>query len=315
MSSLPARWLEVLDSLSLRERVAGGRERGNDSHAVTQLTQHIYERHFARWTAGPSAPAPFASGDPVFVEQAVGCAARASLWEPGWELIQDEGEWCFVHSGRMRLLVRREGELWPARARVGAKVAVAMPCLREGLMASFLYWFSRKGPIDPGAPHLRVYLNANPTEGLALLEALLNHRAFEKLRFEAKMPNDPAAFTRCDAVVVYADARDAKPMLEALRRYRRTRRRGWGRETPFAAWTVEPGIAIAESPPLSAGEARSFGLHRSRLVAEAFLGAKRAGQGDALERLLRALKRERIDVRTPHGQRLPLSFWKKLGPL
>jgi hypothetical protein len=101
-------------------------------------------------------------------------------------------------------------------------------------------------------------------------------------------------------------------MLKALRGWRSRNRTGWGAETPFAALEVAPGMALAESPPMVEGEARSMGLHRSGLIARAVVAARVARTRDAEARLVRMLQREGIDVAAPHGQRLPVKLWSTL---
>ena len=159
--ALPKSWRNVLAALA--------QQRHSDANA---LAEHVYLRHFTRFVPGESAT-DRASGDPAFVERAALALQHARGWEPGWEVIQRADDWSFVHSGRMQLFVHAESESHPPRARVGKRVAVRMPCLREGLVPHFLYAFSRAGAIDPGAPHVRIYLNVDAERGLALIQALL----------------------------------------------------------------------------------------------------------------------------------------------
>ncbi|MBS2030564.1 MAG: hypothetical protein JST54_21860 [Deltaproteobacteria bacterium] len=306
--ALPRSWRNVLGALA---RELHGRPDAN------ALADHVYLRHFTRFVPGENA-IDRASGDPAFVERAALALQDARGWEHGWEVIQRAGDWSFVHSGRMQLFVHADSESHPARARVGEHVAVLMPCLREGLVPHFLYAFSRAGAIDPCAPHVRIYLNVDAERGLALMQALLLSKSFAKLRFEAKIPNDPAAFDRCDTMLVYAHADDARAILKALRTLRRQQPRGWRKATPFAALQLEPGIALAESPPLHDDRAQSFGQHRSALVATALVEGLRAGERTPrlwAARLATLLRAEGIDPARPHGQRLPAKLWDSLCDL
>ena len=113
-----------------------------------------------------------------------------------------------------------------------------------------MYAFGRAGGIDPAAPHVRMYLNVQAAAGAELFATLLTAPAFERLRFEVKIPSMRDAFSRCDTMVVYAEPADAATVLRELRRLKRKAPRGLRAPTPFAALEVEPGIALAESPPL-----------------------------------------------------------------
>ncbi len=237
------------------------------------------------------------------------------MWEQGWELIQREGPWSFVHSGFIQLFVRTADEIRSRRARVGQQVEVRMPCLREGLMPGFLYAFARAGGIDPAAAHVRIYLNVQAETAARIFQTLLTAEPFERLRFEMKMPSTRAAFSRCDTMVVYAEPSNAHRLLRQLRALKRTFPRGWRSPTPFAAWEIEPGIALAESPPLAAGAAQSFGQHRSGLVARAVvegLAFKERTAALWAARLCALLQTEGIDPQRPHRQRLEPAFWDRL---
>ena len=292
MGELAASWRAFLRTVSR------GRRDGD-------LRQAIYQRHFARW-----APARFGA-DPGFVEQVALSTARAMMWEPGWEVIERAGSSAFVHSGRLRLFIEAASQLRPPRAKVGAQVAVAMPCLREGLMPGFLYAFSRAGAIDVEAPHLRVYLNVDAERGAALMAQLLSRRPFERLSFETKIPSARAGFSRCDTMVVYVEAGDAGAMMRALIASRRREPKGWRSPTPFAALKMAPGIAIAESPPFADGAAQSFGLHRSGLIAQTITAERDRSKWAAA--LAMRLRDEGIDPARPWSQRLPAEFWAGLG--
>jgi hypothetical protein len=298
VSALPARWSPVV-----RDAVALGR-RLRDAGAVTQA---LYERHFARWTAPAGPPRTSVAGAPAFVEAVALSVSEASMWEHGWEVIEHAGDCRFVHNGYLRLFLQSVEELHPRDAKVGRRASVRMPCLREGLMPGFLYAFSRAGMIDPAAPHVRMYLNVDAVRAAALMKALLTSPEVEALRFEAKMPNDPAAFERCDTMLIYAEPDDAAQVLAAVRALHRAAPRGWRPSTPFAALELEPGIALAESPPMVEGEARSMGLHRCELVARAALA-----RGDVAAQLAELLRREAIDPAAPHAQRLKPAFWQRL---
>jgi hypothetical protein len=277
------------------------------------LARHIYEEHFAGWR--PTDPlVGRASGQPAFVERVVLSVSDAWGWEPGWELIQREGRVGFVHNGQMQLLVQ-QGEFQPPRARVGHSVSVALPCLREGLVPGFLYAFSRAGPIDPAAAHVRIYLNVTPAGGAQLMAELLTGREAARYRFETKIPNDPAAFARRDSMVVYADPDSARALLRLLVRWRAQIRSLARAPTPFAALRVSAGIALAESPPFRDGDAQSFGLHRSGIIATGLIEAVHAGERHPAAweaRIAAGLRSEGIDPTTPYRQRLSARLWSRL---
>jgi hypothetical protein len=105
-----------------------------------------------------------------------------------------------------------------------------------------------------------------------------------RLPFQVKVLNDPAAYVRADAGVLYIERVHVGRAMELLPELHRVSRRGLRDTTPMFTKRLAPGLAAADDP----GDGRSFGQHRCQLIAE---GIVRAGDAaaSALEIRLRAV--------------------------
>src|SRR6185436_7881960 len=185
---------------------------------------------------------------------------------------------------------------------------------RENLSKGFFYVVGRAGPLDHGAAHVKVYLNLSPHGAPGLVEALLMREGVEKIAFEAKLVNDPAGYCRVDTGLVYVEPKGFAPMAELLLALARESP-SWFREgTPIFTRKLANGIAVAESPRMSAGTVlESFGQHRCRLVAEAIWPAISAGEPVSrwVERVAAAFAKEGLSLDEPWVKELALKRTRK----
>jgi hypothetical protein len=85
-----------------------------------------------------------------------------------------------------------------------------------------------------------------------------------RVPFQAKVLNDPAAYVRADAAVLYIERNDLAPAMALLPALHRVTRAGLRDTTPMLTKRLAPGLAVADDP----GDGRSFGQHRCQLIAE-----------------------------------------------
>jgi hypothetical protein len=117
--------------------------------------------------------------------------------------------------------------------------------------------------------------------------------------FRLKVLNRPDAFTRCDAAVVYL-ARDDYPALADLLLALHAEVGGFlSPRTPVFTAELAPGLGLAEDP----GTAESFGEHRCRLLADAFVRSHESGWTDdaaTLAAVEARFARDGVDLDAPH---------------
>ncbi|MDP1825183.1 MAG: T3SS effector HopA1 family protein [Archangium sp.] len=270
--------------------------------ATTALSEWLYGEYFIGWR--PSAPRLEYSGSPWYVAELTARCAGPTTFERGFRVTQRTRGGAFVESGGISLWVPHVAALRPVNARAGAEVAVELPCAREGAIPGFFTIVSRAGRLDPGAPHLKFYVNATPTGALDLVGALLELRT---ARFEAKVTNDPAHFGRRDTLLVYAAPGSAARIARLLTAFAR-RPRALRDETPPMTVPLARGVSVAESP---GHHAESFGSHRCRLVAEGLLTARGEGR-PSLTAVAERFEREGLDWAAPWFGALPRRWLDRL---
>jgi hypothetical protein len=101
--------------------------------------------------------------------------------------------------------------------------------------------------------------------------------------FQAKVLNDPAAYVRADAGVLYVERKDAAQTMALLPALHRVTRAGLRDTTPMLTKRLAPGLSVADDP----GDGRSFGQHRCQLIAEGLVRV--AGVSSRFENRLKAV--------------------------
>ncbi|GMU60232.1 MAG: hypothetical protein AMXMBFR34_19950 [Myxococcaceae bacterium] len=236
------------------------------------LSEWLYQRYFIGWRE-PGRPREDLAGDAAFVAELLARVGEAQTWEAGFRVAQRTRAGAFVERDGLRLWVTDLTGLWPRPTREGQRVAVRVPCARESAIPGFFTVVSRAGRLEPGEPHLKLYLNVAPRAVPALLEGLVSHPSLRRARFEAKVGNEPAHYCRRDTALLYVDARDYRLVARWCLAFRRRHRSAFRAASPPMTWPLAPGLSAAESPP---GDEESYGAQRCRLLAEALVGARQA---------------------------------------
>jgi len=105
--------------------------------------------------------------------------------------------------------------------------------------------------------------------------------------FQAKVLNDPAAYMRADAGVLYVERTHAGRAMTLLPELHQVTQSGLRDTTPMLTKRLAPGLAAADDP----GDGRSFGQHRCQLVAEGLVRACAAPKARFDMRLKAVLER------------------------
>lgn len=208
-------------------------------------------------------------------ERALSAANRGRGYRDNrWQLQALDGARAIVTQGALELTVSRS-ELLDAgngNLAVGSPTALRMP--KELLrIAPGFYTACGDKPLDVvrTQPLLRLYWNLNAA-GAALFVAEATGRLNDAgVPFRLKVLHDPGAFSRCDAGVVYLHDEGEWPSLaqsihERVSQHLQPR-------TPIFTQPLAPGFAMA----YDTGTDESFGQHRCRLLADAFVTAHYLG--------------------------------------
>lgn len=200
---------------------------------------------------------------------------------------------------------------WPRRFRKGNLVlncstadvredgndsfSVCMPRCFPFRSRGFVSLAGLAGPVADHAAILRVYLSFDSEASLDAVGQFCRCADAAELRYSLKAIGRALDYTRTDNVVIYLDHDDFPVLKDALADIaaQYSDRVVHAKASIFCK-QLHPGIAIAEEPK-SAGAGESFGLHRSRLLAEAAARARsNAGSEDITPEDIEASIRSRF---------------------
>ena len=245
------------------------------------IYQSVYTQGVRRALAGgPFTNAPdAATPDLDFTDRLVEANAGLERWEHGWvvETLTPHGE----------LRVRKEHRV--RRAAAGEYALHRGPGLsaREGEAVS-LHVLPESQWLQPGYYHaigdtlaaedelaeiVRLYFAVRASGAVELLRSISKRLNRYGVPFQAKFPTLPSAYRRLDAAVLYVARRDYPLVAQLLAEVSLALQAELEEEVPLCAKRLARGVGLAEEP--LTGE--SFGLHRSRLIAEAVLCARQRG--------------------------------------
>jgi hypothetical protein len=146
---------------------------------------------------------------------------------------------------------------------------------------------------------VRLYWNLRADGAVPFVAAATGLLNGADAAFHLKVLNDPAAFSRCDAAVIYLARCDYPGLAGLIRALWREVAGYLSPRTPVFTAELAPGLGFAEDP----GTAESFGEHRCRLLAGALVHAHESGRTDAagtLAAIERRFAGAGIDLAAPH---------------
>jgi hypothetical protein len=142
---------------------------------------------------------------------------------------------------------------------------------------------------------VRLYWNLRADGAVPFVAAATRLLNSADAAFRLKVLNDPSAFSRCDAAVIYL-ARDDYPELAGLTLALHAEVSGFlSPRTPVFTAKVAPGVGFAEDP----GTTESFGEHRCGLLADALVRSHEQGS-DPLAAVEERFARDGIDLDAAH---------------
>jgi hypothetical protein len=138
---------------------------------------------------------------------------------------------------------------------------------------------------DEASGILRLYWNLTASGAVEFMERTTKAFNSAELPFTLKALDDAAQYGRCDAVVLYIRNDDFRQVSAILERIYQALETSLQPATPALTKKLAAGVGVAESPP----SGLSFGLSRSRAMAEAMLRAYETGK-TAIEDRLRSVE-------------------------
>ncbi len=269
---LPNNVVERMDPATLRQ------------HLVAQVQSRLYQQFYQHGIAVPTVPEPQATGVSEAIDFVASLSAKnhgTGSWQAGWKLVE-----------------RSEFDTWATRDGITVRVpperlrddsgtvAVLMPSEFRRQSPGF-YLAQGDASLDPRPDDVlvRLYWHVTAAGAARLIDSATRRLNAAQIPFHIKVLDNPGAYRRSDAGVLYITKRDlerAAPLLDEIYRDVCQELRP---SVPTLTKPLAIGLSLAEDPR----NGESFGLHRCRLIAEAFVEAAEQGIGEP-SRLIQAVK-------------------------
>jgi hypothetical protein len=247
------------------------------SYLVFQLQSRLYSdfyiggnRPLSNWSESPSIDAL------TFARCLSSANAGTGCREDGWTLLQVNANEAVVSKGGLRLHIRPDeyASTRGASRESGSPVALCLP--KELLNASPGYYMAlgNRGDIAPEAlPLVRLYWNLRAAGAIEFVDNFTRHLNHAEVHFRLKVLNDPTAYERCDAGVLYFHKADHRRVAQVVSTLYSSIAPFLNAEVPAFTRRIAPGLALAEDP----GTMESFGQNRCRNLAEGIIRAHDEG--------------------------------------
>lgn len=247
---------------------------------VFDMAQVLYDRFYVR----PRPPAgPQAIADPYLRHDFGQTLAAANLGSgsvsDGWRITERRGDRVVVEGPDWDRFTVDEADV---HTNEDGTVRVKLAKNHSTRQQEFFHMFGDLDrPPKAGGQETRFYFHVAATGAVQLVREVTRHLNAARVPFRFKVISNPQGYARADAGVLYLDRDrypDARPALVDVWRNVRP----WLRPS-VPAWTraLGAGLGVGESP----GKDESFGMNRSRLLAEAAWLAHGQGVKDAEGRL------------------------------
>ncbi len=230
-----------------------------------------------------------------FVQALSAANAGAGRWEPNWRVESasraaesppgGEAPGDALRVSRDGLELRVGAGEWLALDGApplpGALVGVRFPKEHLGISPGFYMALGDQPLAADTATLVRLYWRLAAEAAVPFVSSATRILNDARLSFKLKIVNDPAAFDRCDAAVIYLARQDFALAAEPMGALYGAVAASLGVGAPAFTKRLAPGLALAEDPP--SGE--SFGLSRCGLLADGLLDAYERGATTDVERL------------------------------
>jgi hypothetical protein len=290
--SWPKRAAERLDPYSRRGYLA--------AQIQSRLYQQFYQ-HGVAVPAGQDAHPIAAGGETDFVRALSEANSGTGSWELNWSVVAREDGGVWAQRNGLTVFVPPDAYLTETPATsFDASVAVRMP---KGLSAQLPGFYLAQGdePLQPAAGDVlvRLYWHVSAEGAPALVASITSRLNSAHVPFHFKVLNNPDAYRRNDAAILYLTRDDLSRAASSIERIVREVRHHLLPGVPALTKQLAPGLALAEDPR----NGESFGLHRCRLLAEAFIEAAEREvdePADLLDAVAERFQQEGIDLSHPY---------------
>ncbi len=256
------------------------------SPLVRDIQATLYGRCYAQRLEDTPATAA-AAPDPQFVQRLSERNRTQARWEAGWTIysVGGRGEVYVQKGDRQRTAIPGEyitngvPGMPPQQGGI-----ISVPVARESAVAQpgFYYAYGQTlGDVWDDFALLRFYFHSTAESATAVVEWVTSQFNRYQVPFRMKTLVDPSMYQRTDATVLYLSRRYHDIACRLIGAMAAEVAEQLAPSVPLFTLPLRPGVGMAEEP--HTGE--SFGMHRSRLVAEGLADAFTLGDSsDAARR-------------------------------
>jgi hypothetical protein len=240
----------------------------------------------------------------AFVERLSQNNFGTGFWEEGWKIVKIENNH-HVAAFKNGLTVWLDSRHFkPQRGGKGGLIKgiygyVFMPKEFQNLLPSFYMVNGNEvGEERRDKTLVRMYWNIQSSHSWLLVRLISTRLNNIKVPFRFKIVNDPIGYPRADAAVLYIDKEFYTKAKNTIRNIYADIREFLNSNTPLFAKRMAMGLSLAEDP----NNSESFGMHRSRLLAESLYTIKRkniTSLDKIMEELDLCFKKSNIDLHYP----------------
>jgi hypothetical protein len=243
-----------------------------------QLQSHLYGDFYIRGGATPvqwgshQGPADSVS----FITALSAANAGTGCRENGWEVISSTADEAAVRRDGLTLIVRPGACIRPDSAPLqpGLLIGLSLPAEWKNFSPGYYMAVSNRGDIANDAlPLVRLYWNLKKEGAPIFISHFTRLLNDADLFFRLKVPNDPSAYSRCDAGVLYFCKVDYPSMFSIFYDAYTTILPYLKPDIPVFTKFIAPGVGLAEDP----GTQESFGQHRCGILADALISTYERG--------------------------------------
>lgn len=241
---------------------------------LAAMTSELYSRYYLHHGSPPMSACeriadkrpPFAREDSAYGRRLRDVVAGRHRWEPGWRVLPGTGARIQVERNGLVLHVTEE-EISPD----GDGVLVRFPTDHPYASPGYFLVTGTAGPHTDG-PTTRIYLHLTAEGAPTVFGSIIAAFDQSHLRYSAKLLNNPIAYTRPDAAVLYVRSDDLSTALAIVLDVRGANNCAFRHSEPAFTARAAPGLGLADEP-MSHGLPVSFGQHRCGILARGLLAA------------------------------------------
>ncbi len=268
-------------------------------HLVAQVQTRLYQQFYQYGIAVPAVhdvTDAALSEDRDFVLTLSAANHGRGTWQQGWMVVKrSSGD---IWARRDGMTVRIPSE----RRRDDSETTLAVLLPKEYFKQSPGFYLAQgDASLQPqsGDVLVRLYWNVTAAGATTLMDSATTRLNTERVPFYFKVLDKPGAYQRNDAAVLYITKRDLERVSPLLKEIYDDVWPHLARGVPALTKRLAPGLGLAEDPR----NGESFGLHRCRLLAEAFVDAA-IREIDEPPSLIQVIEHrfsaEGLDLASPH---------------